>query len=40
MRDVARTEGVNPEALREKIAEESAVVMLRGNMCTCIGKGL
>ena len=40
MRDVARTEGVNPEALREKIAEGSAVIMLRGKRCTGIGKGL
>ena len=40
MRDVAWTEGVNPEALREKIAEGSAVIMLRGKRYTGIGKGL
>ncbi len=40
MRDVARTEGVNPEALRKNIAEGSAVIMLRGKRYTGIGKGL
>ena len=40
MLDVARTEGVNPEALRKNIAEGSAVIMLRGKRYTGIGKGL
>jgi phosphomethylpyrimidine synthase len=40
MRNVARTEGIDPEALRERIATGSAVIMQRGKRCTGIGKGL
>ena len=40
MHDVARTEGIDPEALRERIAAGSAVIMQRGKRYTGIGKGL
>jgi phosphomethylpyrimidine synthase len=40
MREVARKEGINPEALRERIAAGSAVIMQRGTRYTGIGKGL
>lgn len=40
MKDVARTEGIDPEALRERIAAGSAVIMQRGKRYTGIGKGL
>ncbi len=40
MREVARTEGIAPEALRERVATGSVVLMLRGKRCTGIGKGL
>lgn len=40
MHNVARTEGIDPEVLRERIAAGSAVIMQRGKKCTGIGKGL
>jgi len=40
MREVARKEGVTPEALRDSIAAGSAVIMQRGKRSTGIGKGL
>lgn len=40
MREVARTEGIMPEALCERIAEGSAVIMQRSKRYTGIGKGL
>jgi phosphomethylpyrimidine synthase len=40
MRDVARKEGIDPEALRERITAGSAVIMLREKRYTGIGKGL
>ena len=40
MREVARKEGIDPEALRERIAAGSAVIMQRGKRYTGIGKGL
>jgi phosphomethylpyrimidine synthase len=40
MRKVARTEGIDPEKFRERIAEGSAVIMQRGKRYTGIGKGL
>ncbi len=40
MREVARKEGIDPEALREGIAAGSAVIMQRGKRYTGIGKGL
>ena len=40
VREVARKEGIDPETLRERIAEGSAVIMLRGKRYTGIGKGL
>ena len=40
MREVARKEGIDPEALRERIAAGSAVIMQRGTRYTGIGKGL
>lgn len=40
MRAVARKEGIDPEALRERIAAGSAVIMQRGGRYTGIGKGL
>jgi phosphomethylpyrimidine synthase len=40
MRDVARNEGIDPEALRERITAGSAVIMLREKRYTGIGKGL
>ncbi|MDO9549828.1 MAG: phosphomethylpyrimidine synthase ThiC [Methanoregula sp.] len=40
MREVARKEGIDPEALRERIAAGSAVIMLREKRYTGIGKGL
>ncbi|MDP2795890.1 MAG: phosphomethylpyrimidine synthase ThiC [Methanoregula sp.] len=40
MREVARKEGIAPEALRERIAAGSAVIMQRGKRYTGIGKGL
>ena len=40
MQKVALKEGMDPEKLRERIAEGSAVIMLRGKRCTGIGKGL
>lgn len=40
MHNVARTEGIDPEALRKGIAAGSAVIMQRGKRCTGIGKGL
>ncbi len=40
MHDVARTEGIDPEALRDRIAAGSVVIMQRGKKYTGIGKGL
>ena len=40
MRNVARKEGMDPEALRERIAAGSVVIMQRGKRYTGIGKGL
>ncbi len=40
IRKVARNEGIDPETLRERIAEGSAVIMQRGKRYTGIGKGL
>jgi len=40
MRDVARTEGIHPEELCERISQGSIVIMQRGRCVTGIGKGL
>ena len=40
MQDVSRTERIDPEALCERIAAGSAVIMQRGKRYTGIGKGL
>jgi phosphomethylpyrimidine synthase len=40
MRDVARTEGIHPEELCERISQGSIVIMQRGRRVTGIGKGL
>jgi phosphomethylpyrimidine synthase len=40
MHTIARSEGKDPDELREKIAAGSVVIMQRGNLCTGIGKGL
>lgn len=40
MREVARNEGIDPEALRERVAAGSAVIMQRGKRYTGIGNGL
>jgi phosphomethylpyrimidine synthase len=40
MRDIAQAEGIDPEVLCDRIAEGSAVIMLRGKRNTGIGKGL
>jgi len=40
IRGVARTEGIDPEKLCERIAAGSAVIMQRGTRYTGIGKGL
>ncbi|MDP3396529.1 MAG: phosphomethylpyrimidine synthase ThiC [Methanoregula sp.] len=40
MKGVARTEGIDPQVLREGIAAGSAVIMQRGTRYTGIGKGL
>jgi len=40
IRSVARTEGIDPEKLRERIAAGSAVIMRRRKHYTGIGKGL
>lgn len=40
MQDIARSEGIDPDKLCERIAEGSIVIMRRGKYCTGIGKGL
>ena len=40
MHSIARSEGKDPDELREKIAAGSVVIMQRGKRCTGIGKGL
>ncbi|MDD1697419.1 MAG: phosphomethylpyrimidine synthase ThiC [Methanoregula sp.] len=40
MQDIARSEGIDPDKLCERIAEGSVVIMRRGKHCTGIGKGL
>jgi len=40
MRDVARTEGIQPEELCERISQGSIVIMQRGRRVTGIGRGL
>jgi phosphomethylpyrimidine synthase len=40
MKAVASAEGIDPEVLREQIAEGSAVIMTRGGRLVGIGKGL
>jgi phosphomethylpyrimidine synthase len=40
MHTIARSEGKDPDELREKIAAGSVVIMQRGKLCTGIGKGL
>ena len=40
MEDIARSEGISPHDLRERIAAGSAVIMQRGKRNTGIGKGL
>ncbi len=40
MLDIARSEGIDPDELCERIAEGSVVIMRRGRHCTGIGKGL
>jgi phosphomethylpyrimidine synthase len=40
MRDVARTEGIRPEELCERISQGSIVIMQRGRRVTGIGRGL
>jgi phosphomethylpyrimidine synthase len=40
MQDIARSEGIDPDELCERIAEGSVVIMRRGKHCTGIGKGL
>jgi phosphomethylpyrimidine synthase len=40
MQDIARSEGIDPHKLCERIAEGSVVIMQRGKHCTGIGKGL
>lgn len=39
MREVASTEGVEPEIVRQRVAEGSLVIMTRGNRSIAIGKG-
>jgi len=39
MREVASTEGVDPEIVRQRVAEGSLVIMTRGNRSVAIGKG-
>ena len=39
MREVASTEGVEPEIVRQTVAEGSLVIMTRGNRSIAIGKG-
>ncbi len=39
MQDIARSEGIDPHVLCERIAAGIAVIMRRGNCCTEIGKG-
>jgi phosphomethylpyrimidine synthase len=40
MQDVARTEGIHPEELCERISQGSIVIMQRGRRVTGIGRGL
>ncbi|HUT38090.1 MAG TPA: phosphomethylpyrimidine synthase ThiC [Methanoregula sp.] len=40
MQDIARSEGIDPHELCERIATGSAVIMRRGKRCIGIGKGL
>jgi phosphomethylpyrimidine synthase len=40
MQDIARSEGIDPDELCERIAAGSVVIMQRGKQCTGIGKGL
>ncbi len=40
MQDIARSEGVDPDELCERITAGSVVIMRRGKHCTGIGKGL